>query len=225
MCELNEAIEEATNFENVKALIFMAKDPDFFCSGGDLDTVREIFNHEDGSKMAALMHDTMMKLTVAPMITATLVRGRAIGGGAELTLASDFRIFSPTGNLSFVHGKMGVATGFGGGARLARIVGKRIALKLMLSGSRIDAQEAQKLGLCDHIINGNDNKEAIEESKVWIDNLVGHLDPSVISGIKRIGSIPEVRDLASDLEQEREYFTQLWSAEAHKTAMGKNIKH
>ncbi len=80
---------------------------------------------DTGYEMSTLMHSSLLKLRSLGAPSAFLVDGRALGGGAELTLAPDWRIFTPSGKLSFVQANMGVATGWGGGARLAEIVGER----------------------------------------------------------------------------------------------------
>ena len=95
MAELHDALVKLQELDGVKAVIFMSDDPSFFCSGGDHDSVRTFLNPEGGYKMATLMHDVLLRLAFSDFLTVTLVRGRAIGGGAELTTATDLRVFSP----------------------------------------------------------------------------------------------------------------------------------
>jgi ethylmalonyl-CoA/methylmalonyl-CoA decarboxylase len=64
------------------------------------------------------MHDTVTRLANLPLISVCLVRGRAIGGGAELTLSTDFRAFAPSGKLNFVQARLGVLPGWAGGSKL-----------------------------------------------------------------------------------------------------------
>jgi ethylmalonyl-CoA/methylmalonyl-CoA decarboxylase len=64
------------------------------------------------------MHDTVTRLARLPLISVCLVRGRAIGGGAELTLSTDFRVFAPSGKLNFVQARLGVLPGWAGGSKL-----------------------------------------------------------------------------------------------------------
>ena len=89
MAELHDALVKLDELDGVKAVIFMSDDPSFFCSGGDHDSVRTFLNPEGGYKMATLMHDVLLRLAFSDFLTVTLVRGRAIGGGAELTTATD----------------------------------------------------------------------------------------------------------------------------------------
>jgi ethylmalonyl-CoA/methylmalonyl-CoA decarboxylase len=67
------------------------------------------------------MHDTVTRLANLPLISVCLVRGRAIGGGAELTLSTDFRVFAPTGKLNFVQARLGVLPGWAGGSKLVSL--------------------------------------------------------------------------------------------------------
>jgi len=64
------------------------------------------------------MHNNVSRLANLPLISVCLVRGRAIGGGAELTLSTDFRTFAPTGKLNFVQARLGILPGMGGGSKL-----------------------------------------------------------------------------------------------------------
>jgi enoyl-CoA hydratase/carnithine racemase len=63
----------------------------------------------------------LTRLANLPLISVCLVRGRAIGGGAELTLSTDFRAFAPTGRLNFVQVRLGVLPGWAGGSKLVKI--------------------------------------------------------------------------------------------------------
>ena len=85
----------------------------FFCAGGDLRTVTDYLNTpQKGWEMTCLMHETLSKFASLPIISVALVNGRAVGGGAELTLATDLRAFAKnSGKLSFVQAKMGVIPG------------------------------------------------------------------------------------------------------------------
>ena len=116
--------------------------------------------------MATLMHDTMWRLTFLPMLTVSLIRGRALGGGAEISTASDFRVFSPSGSLEFIQAKIGLTSNYSG-SRLVRLIGQREALKLLLSCRKVDSKEAKKLGLCDLITYG-EGYRATSETILWL---------------------------------------------------------
>jgi len=220
------SLHEEDNDNNVKALLFMSDDPTFFCSGGDLDTVRSILSPEGGYKMATLMHDVLLRLAFSDFLTVTLVRGRAIGGGAELTTATDIRVFSPDASLSFVQSQMGVSTGWGGGSRLASIVGSRAALRLLLAkkGSRLNPIKAKEMGLCDHVTE-HAGPEAQEETEAWVRKNFLSAETDVIKAVKSTTSDCDKRLLKESFENEKVRFAQLWGGAAHQAAMKLNMKH
>ena len=224
MCELHDVVMGLNNLHNCKAVIVMSDDPTFYCSGGDLDTIKAIFSHDGGYKMATLMHDLQWHLSFSDPLTVSLVRGRAIGGGAELCLATDLRVFSPDASLSFVQSRMGIATGWGGGARLSAIVGRRKALKLLVDPSKINSISASEDGLCDHVTVKN-GMEAYVETEGWVRHMVSDSNPGVIHSIKRISSELEKKWLKDSLDEEKITFAKTWSHKPHKIAMDLNMKH
>jgi enoyl-CoA hydratase/carnithine racemase len=84
-----------------------------------------------------------------PVIAA--VNGAALGGGLELALASDIRMAAQTAVLGLTETRLAIIPGAGGTQRLPRLVGKGIAMEMIFTGRRIDAQEALKIGLVNHV--------------------------------------------------------------------------
>jgi enoyl-CoA hydratase len=85
-----------------------------------------------------------------PVIAA--INGFALGGGTEIALACHVRIASDNAKMGQPEVKLGLIPGFGGTQRLARLVGKGIAMELILSGKIIGAQEALQMGLVNHVV-------------------------------------------------------------------------
>ncbi|RLB03774.1 MAG: enoyl-CoA hydratase, partial [Deltaproteobacteria bacterium] len=85
-----------------------------------------------------------------PSIAA--VNGMALGGGCELALACSFRIASKEAKFGLPEVKLGIIPGWGGTQRLARLVGKEIAMRLVLTGKIIDADEAYRIGLVTQVV-------------------------------------------------------------------------
>lgn len=175
MVALWDITHELENWSQGKAVI-LCSEGDFFCSGGDLTTVKRISNPQDGLLMSTLMHDALMRLYCLPMVTVCLVHGKAIGGGAELTTVTDYRIFTETGELTFVQAKMGVATGWGGGTRLVNILGHSTALELLLTCKKVDGRQAMKLGLANHMV---ESVRRHEDTLSWLTNFTQH-EPQVM---------------------------------------------
>ena len=92
-------------------------------------------------------------------------QGPALGGGAELTTMTDFRLCSPGASVSFVQARMGVAPGWGGARRLVELVGRRKALQLLLTSSKLGSEEGAELGYFDAVIAGD---EAVSQAEQWL---------------------------------------------------------
>ena len=85
-----------------------------------------------------------------PVVAA--VNGFALGGGCELALACHVRVASETASFGAPEVTLGLICGYGGTQRLPRLVGKGRALELLLTGRRIDAAEALRIGLANRVV-------------------------------------------------------------------------
>ena len=85
-----------------------------------------------------------------PIIAA--IRGFALGGGLELALACDIRIAAEDAQLGLTEVTLGIIPGGGGTQRLPRLVGRGKALEMILTGARIPAAEALRLGLVERVV-------------------------------------------------------------------------
>jgi enoyl-CoA hydratase/carnithine racemase len=79
------------------------------------------------------------------------VNGFALGGGCEIALACTLRLASDNAKLGQPEVKLGIIPGYGGTQRLSRLVGKGIAMQLLLTGEMITAQEAHRIGLVNDV--------------------------------------------------------------------------
>jgi len=80
------------------------------------------------------------------------INGFALGGGCELAMACTMRLASENAKLGQPEVKLGIIPGYGGSQRLPRLVGKGIAMQLLLTGEMITAQEAQRVGLVNEVV-------------------------------------------------------------------------
>jgi enoyl-CoA hydratase len=85
-----------------------------------------------------------------PVIAA--VNGFALGGGCELALACHVRIASENARFGTPEVKLGIMCGYAGTQRLARLVGKGLALEILLTGEMIEAAEAHRIGLVNKVV-------------------------------------------------------------------------
>ena len=220
MVQLEDVINQLQNWNDGKGVILRSTG-NTFCSGGDLTTVRAINNPESGYLMSSFMHETLTKFYRLPFISVALVHGKAIGGGAELTTVTDFRVFTKSAEISFVQAKMGVITGWGGGTRLVKLIGFKNALELLSSCKKINHLEGKNLGLVDHVVESDSR---VEDTQEWLSKRINY-DSSVVQAIKKTVISARDNSLDESLTNERSYFSPLWGGPANIKALQQNIKH
>jgi enoyl-CoA hydratase/carnithine racemase len=148
--ELQHALLDARGDDSVRVLILTGAGEKSFVAGadiGELAVQTPVSGRETSLFGQGVFHllETMGK----PSICA--INGFALGGGCELALACTIRIASKTAKLGQPEVKLGIIPGYGGTQRLARLCGKGVAYELCLTGEMISAEEAQRIGLVNHI--------------------------------------------------------------------------
>jgi len=113
-----------------------------------------------------------------PIITG--LRGEVSGQGLELALACDIRIAAEGSHFSLPHIKNGFIPWEGGTQRLSRIVGKGKALEMILLGNRVDAEEALRIGLVNHVVPPSEKRKVVMD----IAHEMGRKSPASLSYIK-----------------------------------------
>lgn len=221
MVDLHDIVENLESWKTGKGIILKGSHGNF-CSGGDLNFVRQIANAEDGYMMATFMHHVLNKFQRLPLISVALIEGAgALGGGAEIATACDFRLMSESCNgFGFVHAKMGIIPAWGGTTRLVEKIGYTKALDMMSSAKVLKPRDCLKIGLVDEVIPSDVN--TTEYSTLWLKERTKY-DANVIRSIKISTSI--ARDFPLDFQSERRIFAPFWGSPGNKEALEKNIKH
>ena len=134
-----------------------------FAAGGDLKELADARTVEDGIRMAETGKAALDALRRLPFPTLAALNGDALGGGAELALACDFRVAARHARIGFIQGRLAISTGWGGGIDLARRVGPDMALRLLARSELVAAGEAARLGLVDAVADeGETLDQAVE---------------------------------------------------------------
>ncbi len=143
---LKETIESAQTDGSVGCVVIKGSGDRAFCAGADLEEIRGL-TVEQAQEFIRGGHEAISALadSVVPVIAE--VDGYALGGGFELMLACHLVVASDRSQFGLPEARIGCIPGFGGTQRLPLSVGKPVALYLMLSGERIDADRASQIGL------------------------------------------------------------------------------
>ena len=151
MAELGDAVERITTAPEIRGAIITGAGPKAFIAGADIaDLSRQ--GPFDGKARAMRGQGVLRRLETCGKPVIAAVNGYALGGGCELAMACHLRLASETAKFGQPEVKLGIAPGYGGTQRLPRLVGKGIALQLILSGEMIDAQEAYRIGLVNKVV-------------------------------------------------------------------------
>jgi enoyl-CoA hydratase/carnithine racemase len=162
--------------------------------------------------MGRHMRDALARLEAWEVPVVGVLRGAAMGGGAELLAACDVVFAAPTARVGWVQARLGVSPGFGGGARLLRRVGTPRAARVLLEAAVLDAEAARGLGLVDAIAEDPD-----AAAEAWISERRG-LPVEARRAVLRLMRPPLA---AEALERELTDFDGLWGAPAHLEALAR----
>ncbi len=122
-----------------------------FCVGADLEALSGM-NEATMQEWEMLGNRVLDRLQGSHLVSIAQVSGQALGGGLTLAAACDFRIVAETARFAQPEIGLGWIPGWGGVARLARLVGTARAKELCMTGRRIDAAQAQAIGLIDEAV-------------------------------------------------------------------------
>jgi 2-(1,2-epoxy-1,2-dihydrophenyl)acetyl-CoA isomerase len=179
--ELRDTFKEIANNPDDRVMILTGAGGEF-CSGADLS---------DGGARRANTHalasmrnitDVAMSLARIPQPTIAKVRGVAVGAGCNMALMCDLVVCSDTARFSEIFAKRGLSVDFGGTWVLPRRVGLHKAKELALFGDIISAQEAERIGLINHV-------EQEAELDAFVDNWAAKLaagPPIALAQTKRM---------------------------------------
>jgi enoyl-CoA hydratase len=137
--------------KDAKGVIITGAGEKSFVAGADIKEFLGL-DAEGGRRLSQTGQEVffLIERCTRPVIAA--VNGFALGGGCELAMACHLRI--ATGNARFGQPEvnLGIIPGYGGTQRLIQYIGKGKAMELLLTGDMIDAQEAHRLGLVNHVV-------------------------------------------------------------------------
>ncbi len=149
--DLHETLVEAENEKDIRAVIITGSGSKSFVAGADISEFAA-FSIEQGKQLSSTGHFKIFNFIEnysKPVIAA--VNGFALGGGLELAMACHLRVASDNAKMGFPEVSLGVIPGYGGTQRLAQLVGKGKAFEMIVTADMINAADAFKWGLINHV--------------------------------------------------------------------------
>src|ERR1700674_4432872 len=150
MEELRAAFHEIKDDASMRVVILTGAGDKAFIAGADIAELSK----QDAITAKEYTHRGQSVLNLIenlgkPVIAC--INGFALGGGCEMALACTMRLASENAKLGQPEVKLGIIPGYGGTQRLPRLVGKGIAMQMLLAGEMITAQEAHRIGLVNEV--------------------------------------------------------------------------
>ena len=219
---LEEAIPRLAHDPEVRVVVLTGA-AGAFCAGGDVKgfarvgrTAADVERPGFEQRVAALRAGTEIVrwLHEMPKPTLAAIPGPAAGGGLSLALACDIRIASASAKFTTAFGKLGLAGDYGGSYFLPRLVGAAKARELYFTAELIDARQAERIGLVNHVYPDPDFPAAVE---MWKTRLA--TSPTIALGyMKRNLNAADHRSLGDVLDLEAQHITRTFDTLDHRRA-------
>lgn len=159
--ELLELAHVLAQNADVHAIVLRGAGEQAFCAGADLKERKGVSAAETGPFVDAI-GNAINAWADLPQPTIAALNGYAFGGGVELALACDFRIACDHVIMALTEVRLGILPGAGGTQRLPRLVGLAKAKELILLGRRIDARQAEAIGLVNQVVGREQLDAAVD---------------------------------------------------------------
>lgn len=137
--------------------------PEIFAAGADIAELRDRTRLDALAGINSSLFDRIARL---PMPTVAAVAGPAIGGGAELAYACDFRIATPALKIGNPEGNLGILAAAGATWRLRELVGEPLAKEMLLVGRTLGAEEAAASRLVNEVVSPD---QLLATAHRWVD--------------------------------------------------------
>jgi enoyl-CoA hydratase len=149
--ELHRTVVALGEDQTVRCIVLTGAGDKSFVAGADINelAVQSPVTGRERARAGQRVFDAIENLGI-PVIAA--INGYALGGGCELAMACTIRIAADTAFLGQPEINLGLIPGYGGTQRLARLIGTGRALELLLTGDRVSAAEAFRLGLVNRVV-------------------------------------------------------------------------
>ena len=214
MTELEELFTKVATDSSVKAVIITGDGEKAFVAGADISHMATM-NAMEGRAWGEFGQRVFQMIENLPQPVIAAVKGFALGGGCELSMACDFRIASENAKFGQPEVTLGIPAGFGGTQRMPRLIGKGRAKELLYTGDMINAEEALKIGLVNHVVP---LAELLDKAKAIAAKIVERA-PLAVQITKAAINRGTEMDQRSGISYEAEVFGLMFSTEDQKEGM------
>lgn len=208
MHELRSAVLAAEADKDVRAVILTGDDI-CFSAGGDLNEALKVVTTDDCHQYFKNWNSVTNTIQALRKPVLAAIEGFCMTGGLEIALSSDIRVGAAGSSYALTSTRIGTIPGAGGTQRLPRLVGPGKALEMLFSANPIDADEAYRIGLINHLTpKGGALDKARELAAVYAER-----GPIGLEYAKKAVNMGLQLDLSSGLDLETMLVTAIYATD------------
>ncbi len=165
--ELGAVFKKLSNNKNLRCIIIRGKGRKSFSPGNDIGEFEtERSNSKQSKDYGKFLHSTLEAILNCPIPTVALIEGICVGGGLEIATCCDIRVCGKSSRFGVPINRLGLTMAPREMQPLINLVGKSVALEILLEGKIFDSTEALQKGLVSKIVSDSEvEKEAYETSQ------------------------------------------------------------
>ena len=199
---------------SIRAVILTGAGENAFAAGADIKEMVDL-DRAGAFEFGKLGHAATRAVEMLPQPVIAAVNGFAMGGGCEIALAADFRIASENAVFGQPEVGLGIPPGWGGTQRLVRAVGPGFAAEMILTGRRVKADEALRVGLVNAVVPLDELIAKANELAV----MIAKSSPLAVRSSKRLMQLAFNGQIASGLTTELEAFADAFESNQQTEGM------
>ena len=213
--EIIQAVGEISRDNEIQVLIITGAGDKSFVAGADIKEMHGLTAVE-GREFGYIGQAAFRAIEKLEKPVIAAVNGFALGGGCELAMAADIRLASEKAKFGQPEVGLGITPGFGGTQRLPRLVGEGRAMELILTANTINAEEAYRIGLVNHIYPAAD---LLDETRKMARKIMANA-PLAVKYAKSAVNKGLQTDIDTGMAIEADLFGICFSTEDQKAGMG-----
>lgn len=212
LAALREAFEGASHDASLHAVVLTGAGERSFAAGGDLREFDALRSEADAIALFDHAAATLDAIRATPVPVIAALNGTALGGGAELAVACDYRLAARHASFGLVQATLAITTGFGGAADLFALLGASRAMRVLAMAQVLEPGDARALGLIDEVCGDAEPLDALVAR--FVAPFTGRA-PHVVRAIKQLGNANRRAAAQAMREAERAAFAATWTAPEH----------
>jgi enoyl-CoA hydratase len=209
MQEINHALDDIENDENIRVVVLTGSGNKSFISGGDIRIMAEGLSWNQTLTEVPKGQDVCSRIEYFPKPVIARINGIALGGGTEIAICCDIRIAVDTAIMGQPEIRLGIIPGYGGTQRLPRLVGMGKAKELILTGEHISAQEALRIGLVNLVVSA----EELDKTVMKIAGKIAEMSPIALLMAKTAINYGTQADIRTGLNMEARCYSLCFGTE------------